>query len=118
MTETGWIILGLVLSSAATLLFTAATISLQTFSHVRLHEAFKGSAAEKMAERLVKNAERWALTCSSYRLILNVTVLVLLMRAFTDPGTPGPKLYGYFLAAVVGAMMLLLLALAIPNAIA
>ncbi len=118
VTETGWIILGLALSSAGTLLFTAATISLRTFSHVRLHEAFKGDAAGKMAERLVKHADRLELTCSSYRLILNVTILVLLMHTFVRPGEPGSKLYGYLLTVMVGAMALLLLALAVPNAIA
>ncbi len=118
MTETGWIILGLVLCSGGTLLCTAATISLRTFSHMRLHEAFKGAGPEKMAERLVKHAEQLALTCSSYRLILNVTILVLFMHLFVQPDEAGSKVYGYVLTVAVGAIVLLVLALAVPNALA
>ena len=67
MGYTGWSILLICLFAGGTLFFAVNAIALQTFSHVKLQDAFKATNkkenCEDLTASLIEKAERLILTC-------------------------------------------------------
>ena len=86
----GWAVLLMCLFAGGTLFFSVNAVALRTFSLVKLHEAFKGDKkngdSKYLVERLAENTEKLILTCSLFRLISNMCILLLLVSVFVDPG--------------------------------
>jgi CBS domain containing-hemolysin-like protein len=85
-----------------------------------LQEAFKAigkeDVLENLTDRLAENAEKLILTCSLYRLILNMVILLLLVGIF-EAIRQGPLRAGdYFLTFIIAAVLFSVLSLAIPHA--
>jgi CBS domain containing-hemolysin-like protein len=101
-------------------LFSVSAVALRTFSRVKLQEAFKlmgkQDASENLTDRLAENAEKLILTCSLYRLILNMVILLLLVGVFAA-ARRGPLRTGdYFLTFIIAAVIFSVFSLAIPHA--
>jgi CBS domain containing-hemolysin-like protein len=120
----GWVVLLICFLAGGTLFFSVNTVALRMFSRVKLQEAFKAANKkanpEDLTERLVANAERLILSCSLYRLIFNMCILLLLVAAFTNPGEPerpaGPTISDYVLTFIIATAIFSVFSLAIPNA--
>jgi len=88
-----------------------------------LQEAFKAAIKKEdskdLTERLSENEEELILTCSLYRLIFNMCILLALVYVFTgrgDPERPGGSAVDYLLAALVAFGIFSVFSLAIPHA--
>jgi len=119
----GWVVLLICLLTGGTLFFSVNAIALRTFSHVKLQEAFKAAkkktSPKDLAERLVENTEELILTCSLYRLIFNMCILLLLVAVFVGPGVPDDQtnpVISYILAFIVAMAIFSVFSLAIPHA--
>ena len=103
--------------------FSVNAITLRRFSHVKLMEAFKPknkkTNPEEITDKLTAKAEELILACSFYRLILNLSILLLLIDVFANPG-PTPQsakpLTGYILTFIVAIAIISVFSLAIPHA--
>ena len=84
MGSVSWTVLLICFLTGGTLFFSVNVISLRIFSRARLHEAFRATNKEKLAEQLAENSEKLVLACSIYRLILNMCILLLLLVAFMN----------------------------------
>jgi len=111
------------LLAGGTLFFSVNAVALRTFSLVKLQEAFKAAKknadSRDLAERLAGNAERLILTCSLFRLISNMFILLLLVTVFVDPGQ-GKSRFEFaadsVLAFLVATVIFSIFSLAIPHA--
>jgi len=120
----GWAILLICFLAGGTLFFSVNAIALRTFSRLQLQEAFKQTNrkadSEKVIEQLVQNAEKLILTCSVYRLIFNVCILLLLLsvfaRARAPTETPGATIGDYVLTFIITTAVFSVFGLAIPHA--
>ena len=102
--------------SGGTLFFSVSALSLRTFSHIKLQEAFKATGKEHLVEKLSANAEKLVLACSLYRLILNVCILLLLLSAFAAARPVGPAIPDYALTFVIAVSIFAVFCLAVPHA--
>jgi len=119
----GWAVLLVCLLSGGSLFFSVNAVALRIFSHVKLQEAFKASIKKKdskdLADRLSEMEEELILTCSLYRLIFNMCILLVLVYVFTsrsDPAHTGNYAVDYLLAALVAFGIFSVFSLAIPHA--
>jgi len=116
----GWVVLLICLLAGGTLFFSVNAIALRTFSRLKLQDAFKAAnkkgAAENLADRLVENAEKLILTCSLYRLIFNVCILLLLVAVFANSHPSGPQITDYVLTFIIAMAIFSVFGLAIPHA--
>jgi CBS domain containing-hemolysin-like protein len=87
VSDTGLLVLGVCLLAGGTIFFSVNAIALRTLSRLQLHEAFKRickkERARDIAEKLIDDAEKLILTCSVYRIVFNVCILLLLLRIFS-----------------------------------
>jgi CBS domain containing-hemolysin-like protein len=114
---TGWAVLLICLLAGWTLFFSVNALALRIFSHVKLQEAFKAAnKKEDLADRLVADAENLFLTCSLYRLILNMCILLLLVSLFAALSQTRLTISDYTLIFVIAAAVFLVFSLAIPHA--
>ncbi len=115
----GWSVLLICLFAGGTLFFAVNAIALQTFSHVKLQEAFrttnKKENYEDLTARLVEKAEGMILTCRLFRLILNMLVLLLLVVLVTTMRQSNSAL-NYIIASLIAMAIFLTFSLAIPHA--
>ncbi len=120
MSYVGWVVLLICLLTGGTLFFSVNAIALRTFSRVRLQDAFKTAnkkrSAEELTERLVENAEGLILTCSLYRLIFNMCILLLLVAVFANSHQAGLQIKDYVLTFVIAMAIFSVFGLAIPHA--
>lgn len=124
MSYTGFSVLAICLLTGGTLLFSVNAVALRTLSRLQLHEAFKQLGKEaksrELTDKILQNAEKLTLTCSLYRLILNIGILLLLFAVFARTGDstapPGPTSADYALTFVVAAAIFSIFSLAIPHA--
>jgi len=123
MSCTYWAILLICLLAGGTLFFSVNAIALRTFSHVKLQEAFKTTNKktnpEELTEQLAKNTEKLILTCSLYRLIFNMCILLLLVSVFAGPGggtSTANTGICYLLTFIVATAIFSVFSLAIPHA--
>jgi len=120
----GWAILLICFLAGGTLFFSVNAIALRTFSRLQLQEAFKQAGkktrGQDLTQKLVQNAEKLVLTCSAYRLIFNVCILLLLVSVFARMGepteTPGPTIGDYVLTFIITTALFSVFSLAIPHA--
>jgi putative hemolysin len=119
----GWAVLLVCLLAGGSLFFSVNAVALRIFSHVKLQEAFKAAIKKEdskdLTERLSEMEEELILTCSLYRLIFNMCILLVLVFAFTsrgDPGRRGGSAVDYLLAALVAFGIFSVFSLAIPHA--
>ncbi len=119
----GWAVLFMCLFAGGTLFFAVNAAALRTFSLVKLQEAFKAANKKAdpkdLAERLAENAENLILTCSLFRLIFNMCILLLLVSVFVKPGeVKDPRIFstGYLLTFLVATLTFAVVSLAIPHA--
>jgi CBS domain containing-hemolysin-like protein len=112
----GWIVLLIFLLTGGALFFSVNAIALRTFSRVKLQNAFKVADKEDLTEGLVKNAEKLILTCSLYRLILNMCVLLLLLAVFARLRNGPPRFIDYILTFIIAAAIFFIFTVAIPHA--
>ena len=123
MNYIGWAIVLICLLAGGTLFFSVNAIALRTFSHSKLQEAFKATRkknnSKDQIDRLVENAEELILTCSLYRLIFNMCILLLLVAIFTYRGESGHQVNpvaGYLLTFIIAMVIFSVFSLAIPHA--
>ena len=119
----GWAVLLMCLLASGTLFFSVNAVALRTFSLVKLQEAFKAAKknadSKDLAERLGENTERLILTCSLFRLISNMCILLLLVSVFVDPGQAKSRFEfaaDSTLAFGVATVIFSIFSLAIPHA--
>jgi CBS domain containing-hemolysin-like protein len=119
----GWAVLLICLLSGGTLFFSVNAAALRIFSHAKLQEAFKASIKKKdskdLTERFLEKEEDLILTCSLYRLIFNMCILLALVAFFIHRGDPENSrthvLY-YLLASLIAFGIFSIFSLAIPHA--
>ena len=120
MSYVGWVVLLIFLLTGGTLFFSLNAVALRIFSRVKLQEAFKAAnkkgTPEKLANQLVENAEELILTCSLYRLILNMCILLLLVAAFANSHVSGLQIKDYVLTFIIAAAIFSVFCLAVPHA--
>ncbi len=109
-----WIVCLICFLAAGTLFFSVNTIALRIFSRTKLQDAFESVNKKDLADNLVKNAEKLVLTCSLYRLIFNMCILLLLLAVFATGG--GVKISDYILTFLIAIVIFSIFGLAIPHA--
>jgi len=119
----GWAVLLICLLAGGTLFFSVNAVALRTFSHAKLQEAFKAAGRKAgpkdLTERLTENAEELILTCSFYRLIFNMFILLILVAVLAKPEQPpsqGNSVVGYLLTVVIATIIFSVFSIAIPHA--
>jgi CBS domain containing-hemolysin-like protein len=119
----GWAMLLICLLAGGTLFFSVNAAALRTFSHAKLQDAFKAANKEAnskdLAERLAENEEELILTCSLYRLIFNMCILLILVAGLVNPGKQGREgnsALGYFFTFIIAMAIFSIFSLAIPHA--
>jgi putative hemolysin len=112
----GWTILLICLLAGGTLFFSVNAIALRIFSRIKLQDAFKTAKKEDLTESLVRNAEKLALTCSLYRLIFNMCILLLLLAGFASARQGSPAVSDYLITFIIAAGIFSIFSLAIPHA--
>jgi CBS domain containing-hemolysin-like protein len=115
-----WAVLLICALTGGTLFFSVNVIALRTFSRFRLQEAFKAvgkeATSQQLPDRLTKDAEKLILTCSLYRLILNMCILLLLVAIFAALHKEGLQVADYLLTFIIAATIFSVFSLAIPHA--
>ncbi|MHC4736184.1 MAG: hemolysin family protein [Planctomycetota bacterium] len=112
----GWILLVICILAGATLFFSVNAIALRIFSRAKLQDAFKAVNKEERADALVENDEKLILTCSLYRLILNMALMLLLLDVITTLHKDGPQIIDYLLTFIIAVVLFSIFSLAIPHA--
>jgi len=116
----GWSVLLICVLSGGTLFFSVNVIALRMFSRVRLQEAFKAvsrkQGAENRADQLAEDAEKLILTCSLYRLIFNMCILLSLTHVFAALHEGPAQITDYILTFIVAMALFSVFALAVPHA--
>ncbi len=106
--------------AGGTLFFSVNAIALRTFSRIKLQQALstpnKKTSPEELFEKLVENAEKMVLTCSLYRVIFNMCILLLLADVFTTLRPAGPQITNYLLTFFTAIAIFSMFSLAIPHA--
>lgn len=123
MDYAGWAVLLICFLAGGSLFFSVNAVALRIFSHVKLQEAFKSvikkEDSKDLTERLSEKEEELILTCSVYRLIFNMCILLVLVAVFTSRGEPssrGSNAVDYLLAAIVAFGIFSVFSIAIPHA--
>jgi CBS domain containing-hemolysin-like protein len=119
----GWTVLLICLLAGGSLFFSVNAVALRIFSHVKLQEAFKAAIKKEdskdITERFFEKEEDLILTCSMYRLIFNMCILLVLVAVFTkrgDPAHTSSYAVDYLLASLVAFGIFSVFSLAIPHA--
>ncbi|MHC4567297.1 MAG: CNNM domain-containing protein, partial [Planctomycetota bacterium] len=119
----GWAVLLMCLLAGGTLFFTVNAVALRTFSLAKLQEAFKAvgkdSESRNLAEGVAEHSEKLILTCSVFRIISNMCILLLLVSVFVDPASAVSRrelAADYALSFIVAAVFFSVFSLAIPHA--
>ncbi len=116
MDDVGWWWLLIVLFTAGSFFFSVASIALRTFSRVKLQEAFKAEGCEHLTDKLVDDAEKLILSCSLYRLITNIGLIVSLLALYSATTNGAVSVGGYILVIVAAVAIFSVFSLSIPHA--
>ena len=109
MISLGWLVLLVCILSLCTLFFAVNSITLRIFSRAKLQESFKEAGKEDLSEDIVENSEKLTLTCSFYRIIINMLILLLMLTFF--------KMVGFWwVALLISAVIVFVFGLVIPHA--
>ena len=116
----GWAILLICALAGGTLFFSVNAVALRIFSRVKLQEAFKAVSkqrtSENLTDQLVRDAEKLILTCSLYRLIFNMCILLLLIGIFATLHKGGLRVSDYVLTFIIAMLIFSVFGLAVPHA--
>jgi len=116
----GWMVLLICGLTCGALFFSVNSIALRTFSRAKLQDAFKTSNKElnheELIERLVENTEKMILTCSLYRVVINMCILLLLASLFTTLHPAESRIGDYLLTFIVAIIIFSTFGLAVPHA--
>ena len=116
MGSIGWTVCLILFLTAGTLFFSTCAAALRIFSRVKLQEALKARNKEKHLDNFLESAEKLTWSCSLYRLIFNMGILISLLAVFSDAYITDSRLGNYFISAVVAILIFLIFSLAIPHA--
>lgn len=120
MSQIAWAVLLICLFAGATLFFSVNNIALRTFSRFKLQEAFKRASknegSEVIVDYIVENSEMWILTCSLYRLIFNMGILLLLVWIFSALRASSLLITDYVIVCIIAMALFSVFSLAIPHA--
>ena len=120
MGHIGWVVLLICFLAGGTLFFSVNTIALRIFSRLKLQDAFKSiksvTAPGKLADKLMENADELILTCSLYRLVFNMCILLLLVAVFANSHPAGLQITDYLLTFIIAAAIFSVFGVAIPHA--
>jgi len=100
------------------LFFSVNATALRIFSRLRLQEAFKAANGEErpgLVEELVEKADRLILTCAFYRLVFNISALLLLVALLSLWREP-LGFAGYALVFFIALAIFSVFSLAVPHA--
>lgn len=111
-----WLVVLICTLTGCTLFFSVNTIALRIFSSVKLQQAFNSKDKQKLIEKLVANSESLILTCSLYRLICNILILLVLLAAFTRLNNGLLDITDYILVFVIALAIFMIFNLIIPHA--
>jgi CBS domain containing-hemolysin-like protein len=106
----------IVLLTFATMFFTVCAVALRSISKGKLIEAFKDAGKDETIGAFIKNSERLALSCSFYRLVSNIGILLLMLLLLNTFGATQEQFIIYILGCVFAALIILIFSLAIPSA--
>jgi len=112
----GWAVLLICLFVGATLFFSVNTVALGIFSRLKLQEALKATNREKLVDSVIRDAEKLILTCSLYRLIFSVCILLLLVTILTTLRQDDLRISDYVLIFAIAVAIFSVFGLAIPHA--
>ncbi|MHC4361344.1 MAG: hemolysin family protein [Planctomycetota bacterium] len=115
----GWAVFLVCILAGCTLFFSVNVVALRIFSRVKLQEAFravKKEPAENLTERLAGDTEELILTCSLYRLIFNMAILLILLGIFATLHGGQPRISDYVFASIIAMVIFSTFSLAIPHA--
>ena len=120
MSHIDWVVLLICFLAGGTLFFSVNTIALRIFSRTKLQEAFKNingaTSPEKLADKLVDSADELILTCSLYRLVFNMCILLLLVAVFANAEPAGLQTSDYLLTFIIAMAIFSVFGVAIPDA--
>ena len=118
MSNIGWAVLLICALSAGTLFFSVNGVALRIFSRSKLHDAFKAAHREKLTNRFVERSEKLIWTCSVYRLICNMGILLCMLIIFTRLRQNGGQTSDYVFSFVAALAIFLVFGVAVPQALA
>ncbi len=120
MSQIAWAVLLICLFAGATLFFSVNNIALRTFSRFKLQEAFKrapkNEGSDVIVDYIVENSEMWILTCSLYRLIFNMGILLLLVWIFSALRASSLLITDYVIVCIIAMALFSVFSLAVPHA--
>jgi len=107
-----------------TLFFSVNSASLRVFSHSKLKHIFKTAnnrgkhslSPEEFGVFFENNSERFILTCSFYRLIFNIVIVLLLVAVFEAASGGRLEALDYLWILLIAALLFSIFSLAIPHA--
>lgn len=111
-----WIVCLICFLAGGALFFSVNAIALRIFSRGKLQDAFKARGKEYLADELAENSEKLVLTCSLYRLILNMCILLLLIAVFAGARQGNLNFTDYLVTFIIAAAIFSVFSLAIPQA--
>jgi CBS domain containing-hemolysin-like protein len=91
-------------------------MALRTFSWVKLQEAFKADGREHLTDKFVEDAEKLILSCSLYRLIANIGLVISLFVLYSAITRRPVYIEGYIVIIVAAMAIFSVFSLAIPHA--
>ena len=112
----GWFVFLICVLAGGALFFSVNAIALRIFSRAKLQDAFKAINKKNLADALVGNDEKLILTCSLYRLILNMVLMLLLLDVIATLHKDGPEIIDYLLTFIIALVIFSIFSLAIPHA--
>jgi len=112
----GWVVFLICLLAGGALFFSVNATALRIFSLAKLQVAFKAANREDFTDGLVENAEKLILTCSLYRLIANMCILLLLLDLFIALHEGRPQVSDYLFTFIIAVVIFSIFSLAIPHA--
>lgn len=109
MTQAQWLILQIVLCAAIGAFFSLMHLSLRSYSHIKLQEAFASRGKGRRFDSLVGHEEDYILTCLLLRLFADVGIILALAQLAQS------RQWGTVVAFIIGWFLLATFRLAIPH---
>ncbi len=116
MDDVGWSLLIVLLLTGGASFFSVNTIALRIFSRVKLQDAFKAANKDTLIEVFLENVENLILSCSLYRMIFNLSILLAMISLFASKKEGVLFLADYILIFVIALVVFSIFSLAIPHA--
>jgi Mg2+/Co2+ transporter CorB len=116
----GWAVVFICLMTVLILFFSVNASALRSFSRLKLQEAYKAAGKEEQADKFIEliteNSEKLILTCSFFRLILNIGALLLLVAITQHLRKGYLETPDFILLVIFSTFIFSIFSLAIPHA--